>query len=140
MCVWQGGHQRILKPQTGVCWRRWLFDLQTRVYRKLETSDGELISEGDTSERGSQWRSLPENSFSSHCNVVYLIGFGLFFSFFFRFRPAVFCSSLSMSLSCKEKVSLLFNLFFFFFNSYYYLIYFFIFLSQSYCMPESSKR
>lgn len=115
MCVWQGGHQRILKPQTGVCWRRWLFDLQKRVYRKLETSDGELISEGDTSERGSQWRSLPENSFSSHCNVVYLIGFGLFF-FFFRFRPAVFCSSLSMSLSCKEKVSLLFNLFFFFFS------------------------
>lgn len=110
MCVWQGGHQRILKLQTGVCQRRWLFDLQKRVYRKLETSDGELISEGDTSERGSQWRSLPENSFSSHCNVVYLIGFGIFF---FRFRPAVFCSSLSMSLSCKEKVSLLFNRFFF---------------------------
>lgn len=124
MCVWWGGHQRILKLQTGVCQRRWLFDLQKRVYRKLETSDGELISEGDTSERGSQWRSLPENSFSSHCNVVYLIGFGIFF---FRFRPAVFCSSLSMSLSCKEKVSLLFNLFFFSFLLLFDLfIYFFI--------------
>lgn len=125
MCVWWGGHQRILKLQTGVCQRRWLFDLQKRVYKKLETTDGELISEGDTLERGSQWRRLPENSFSSHCNVVYLIGFGLFF--FFRFRPAVFCSSLSMSLSCKEKVSLLFNLFFFSFLLLFDLfIYFFI--------------